>query len=155
MLCNIFMSSYLVWLVVKISITILQVSYQQHKTLKLLWFIFLGYNADLLCLQDVNKHFFDKELTMAFGLSGYSGDFVRRGTRGSIGEALFYRQDKFRYYPVSNRMRFQCFINKFLFTNSSACWYIGAINNLGFKAWRCISCKIIQQTNTHLFGRTY
>ena len=54
----------------------------------------LGYNADLLCLQEVDHKAFDLDLTPALR-GDFEGDFAKKGGQVSEGCACFWRRRKF------------------------------------------------------------
>ncbi|RUS84830.1 hypothetical protein EGW08_007371 [Elysia chlorotica] len=70
----------------------LQMDYRKHLLLKEI----IGYKADLLCLQEVDKHIFSSHLLPALSTLGYTGLFMGKARQVSEGCASFVRQDKFR-----------------------------------------------------------
>nr|CAD7442221.1 unnamed protein product [Timema bartmani] len=56
----------------------------------------LGYNADLICLQEVDSKIFDLDLTPVLGSVGYEGVFHRKGGTVSEGVACLFHKSKFR-----------------------------------------------------------
>ncbi|XP_078700338.1 2',5'-phosphodiesterase 12-like [Branchiostoma floridae x Branchiostoma belcheri] len=69
----------------------LELDYRRQLLLKEL----VGYNADLLVLQETGKTLFTDALVPALDLSGMEGVFMGKGQQ-SEGEAVFYCKDKFR-----------------------------------------------------------
>ncbi|XP_054284725.1 2',5'-phosphodiesterase 12-like [Macrosteles quadrilineatus] len=55
----------------------------------------LGYNADLICLQEVDTRVFESDLTPVLGLQGLAGVFARKATV-SEGVSCFYSTSKFK-----------------------------------------------------------
>ena len=55
-----------------------------------------GYNADIICLQEVDEKVFFKFLKPALELNGLAGVFQMKAGVIREGEALFYRTSKFR-----------------------------------------------------------
>ncbi|CAG2066169.1 unnamed protein product, partial [Timema podura] len=55
----------------------------------------LGYNADLICLQEVDSKIFDLDLTPVLGSVGYEGVFHRKGGTVSEGVACLFHKSKF------------------------------------------------------------
>lgn len=57
----------------------------------------LGYNADLMCLQEVDEKIFKYDLVPVFDYRRMDGRFVKKGgDKGAEGEATFWNRDKFR-----------------------------------------------------------
>ncbi|XP_061169849.1 2',5'-phosphodiesterase 12-like [Saccostrea echinata] len=56
----------------------------------------LGYNADIICLQEVDEKVFDRYLLPALQINGFSGVYQMKSGKIREGEALFYRNSKFR-----------------------------------------------------------
>nr|CAD7262854.1 unnamed protein product [Timema shepardi] len=56
----------------------------------------LGYNADVICLQEVDSKIFDLDLTPVLGYVGYEGVFHRKGGTVSEGVACLFHKSKFR-----------------------------------------------------------
>lgn len=54
----------------------------------------IGYNADIMCLQEVDAKVFDLDLTPILLEKGYRGLMQQKGTSGE-GVATFYRSDRF------------------------------------------------------------
>nr|CAD7454926.1 unnamed protein product [Timema tahoe] len=57
----------------------------------------LGYNADLICLQEVDSKIFDLDLTPVLGSVGYEGVFHRKGGTVSEGVACLFHKSKFSW----------------------------------------------------------
>nr|CAD7576669.1 unnamed protein product [Timema californicum] len=55
----------------------------------------LGYNADVICLQEVDSKIFDLDLTPVLGYVGYEGVFHRKGGTVSEGVACLFHKSKF------------------------------------------------------------
>ncbi|KAG6446256.1 hypothetical protein O3G_MSEX004346 [Manduca sexta] len=55
-----------------------------------------GYNADILCLQEVDSKIFTHCLVPFFQSSGIEGSFYKKGKEVAEGLACFYRSDRFR-----------------------------------------------------------
>ncbi|KAK6921135.1 Endonuclease/exonuclease/phosphatase [Dillenia turbinata] len=53
----------------------------------------VGYNADIICLQEVDKYF---DLLSIMEESGYAGNYKRRSGDNVDGCAMFWKQDKFQ-----------------------------------------------------------
>ncbi|KAH9498116.1 2',5'-phosphodiesterase 12 [Bulinus truncatus] len=70
----------------------LDMDYRKHLLLKEI----LGYQADLLCLQEVDYSIFYSHLTPAFTALGYIGLFRPKAGQVSEGCCHFLRKDKFR-----------------------------------------------------------
>jgi 2',5'-phosphodiesterase len=58
--------------------------------------IFAGYNADIICLQEVDQKIFDRYLLPALEINGFSGMYRMKMGKIREGEALFYRKSKFK-----------------------------------------------------------
>ena len=57
--------------------------------------LFLGYNADLICLQEVYKSAFDQKLLPVFSALGFTGRLCLKN--GILeGAAIFFRNEKFK-----------------------------------------------------------
>ncbi|XP_078620221.1 2',5'-phosphodiesterase 12-like [Branchiostoma floridae x Branchiostoma japonicum] len=69
----------------------LELDYRRQLLLKEL----VGYNADLLVLQETGKSLFNDALVPALDLSDMDGVYIGKGQQ-SEGEAIFYHRDKFR-----------------------------------------------------------
>ncbi|KAL3283062.1 hypothetical protein HHI36_006220 [Cryptolaemus montrouzieri] len=69
----------------------LKIDYRKQLVLKEL----LGYNADILCLQEVDRKIFKHELQPILSYLGFEGDYAMKGREVAEGEACFYRSDKF------------------------------------------------------------
>ncbi|KAK7113661.1 hypothetical protein V1264_012910 [Littorina saxatilis] len=55
-----------------------------------------GYNADIICLQEVDRKVFENELLPSLDLLGYTGSLKVKGQQGCEGVAIFIHRDKFR-----------------------------------------------------------
>ena len=56
-----------------------------------------GYNADIICLQEVDRKVFMNELFPTFDVQGFNGAFQVKAGTVLEGEATFYRKSKFRF----------------------------------------------------------
>ncbi|XP_039298769.1 2',5'-phosphodiesterase 12 isoform X2 [Nilaparvata lugens] len=56
----------------------------------------LGYNADLIFLQEVDEFFFNRDLKYVLGPAGYEGCFALKGSTVKEGVACFYSNDRFK-----------------------------------------------------------
>ncbi|XP_037088721.1 2',5'-phosphodiesterase 12-like, partial [Pollicipes pollicipes] len=56
----------------------------------------LGYNGDIVCLQEVDKKVFDGDLTPMLGDAGLEGVFTYKGGQVTEGLVCFFRRDKLR-----------------------------------------------------------
>ncbi|GIY26771.1 CCR4-Not complex 3'-5'-exoribonuclease subunit Ccr4 [Caerostris darwini] len=56
----------------------------------------VGYNSDIICLQEVEKSVFEKDLEPILNLKGYSGFYTRKGGNRCEGVATFIRSSKFK-----------------------------------------------------------
>lgn len=63
-------------------------------------FIFLGYNSDIICLQEVDRKIFNSCLNPILGSEGLDGVFFKKGKEVAEGLACFYRKDRFRYVII-------------------------------------------------------
>ncbi|XP_050675790.1 2',5'-phosphodiesterase 12 [Leptidea sinapis] len=57
----------------------------------------MGYNADILCLQEVDGKVFNNILTNFLEMDGLKGLFYKKGKTVSEGLAVFYRDERFRF----------------------------------------------------------
>lgn len=57
---------------------------------------YLGYNADVICLQEVDNKVFDGDLVPILSSLGYQGLFSKKGGQVSEGTACFFHTSKFR-----------------------------------------------------------
>ena len=57
----------------------------------------LGYNTDIVCLQEVDKKGFTAELLQPMDFLGFTGFLKTKGTSNCEGPAIFINRDKFRY----------------------------------------------------------
>lgn len=55
----------------------------------------IGYNSDLICLQEVDKKLFDWDFSICLKHNGFSGEFYKK-KEVPEGLATFYNQNKFR-----------------------------------------------------------
>ncbi|PVD39383.1 hypothetical protein C0Q70_02013 [Pomacea canaliculata] len=55
-----------------------------------------GYNADVVCLQEVDRKVFENELLPSLDMLGFTGALKIKGQQGNEGVATFIRSDKFR-----------------------------------------------------------
>ncbi|CAH1249725.1 PDE12 [Branchiostoma lanceolatum] len=81
----------------------LELDYRRQLLLKEL----VGYNADLLVLQETGKSLYNDALVPALDLSGMEGVFMGKGQQ-SEGEAIFYRKDKFRLLSQEDMIIGEC-----------------------------------------------
>ncbi|KAJ8019825.1 2',5'-phosphodiesterase 12 [Holothuria leucospilota] len=66
--------------------------YRQQLSLKEI----IGYHSDILCLQEVDKSFYERSLRPSLGALGYEGAFCCK-TRGvAEGEAIFFQNDRYK-----------------------------------------------------------
>lgn len=72
--------------------------------------LFLGYNADIICLQEVDKKVFEYDLKPMLGKSGFLGMLKVKTGEVAEGVATFFRQSKFRYF---NHLRF-CYVRNII-----------------------------------------
>ncbi|XP_065569803.1 2',5'-phosphodiesterase 12-like isoform X2 [Artemia franciscana] len=70
----------------------LEIAYRKQLFLKEI----IGYNSDLVCLQEVDTKVFDGDLKPRLYLEGFAGIFDKKGGQVSEGVACFYRTDKLR-----------------------------------------------------------
>ena len=56
----------------------------------------LGYNSDIMCLQEVDRKVYLGELQYVFEQQGFDGSFKAKGGQVVEGSAIFYRKSKFR-----------------------------------------------------------
>lgn len=71
----------------------LHIDYRKQLILKEL----IGYNADVMCLQEVDKKVFDHDLNPALGSLGYQGIYASKAGQVAEGEVVFYRSSKFTH----------------------------------------------------------
>lgn len=88
----------------------LSMDYRRHLLLKEL----LGYNADLICLQEVDSSIFSKHLVPAFSLKSRLAGLMALKENMHEGCAIFYDQDKFRLLEqtdlrISELLKKECF----------------------------------------------
>ncbi|XP_045511481.1 2',5'-phosphodiesterase 12 [Colias croceus] len=70
----------------------LEIDYRKQLILKEL----LGYNADIICLQEVDKKVFDYSLSCLLENEGLKGLFYKKGKTVAEGLSCFYRENRFR-----------------------------------------------------------
>lgn len=58
--------------------------------------IFLGYNGDVMCLQEIQDRVFEYDFFPVFKKTGFDGFYTRKGGRRFEGVATFFRTSKFR-----------------------------------------------------------
>ena len=58
--------------------------------------ILIGYNSDVICLQEVDRKIFQHDLLPSLDLLGFTGSLKTKGEVGSEGVAMFVQRDKFR-----------------------------------------------------------
>jgi len=58
--------------------------------------MFTGYNADIICLQEVDKKVFDRDLCPRLEELGLSGHARMKYGDVHEGSAIFYRNDRFK-----------------------------------------------------------
>lgn len=59
--------------------------------------LFVAYNADIICLQEMDSNFFNRELKFQLKVSmGLEGIFLKKGGRRNEGLSCFYSPDKFK-----------------------------------------------------------
>ena len=56
----------------------------------------LGYNSDILCLQEVDRKFFKYDLNLILDIEGFGGEFETKGDESAEGVSIFYRKSKFK-----------------------------------------------------------
>ncbi|KPI93870.1 2',5'-phosphodiesterase 12 [Papilio xuthus] len=76
----------------------LQIDYRKQLILKEL----KGYNADIYCLQEVDKKIFNNSLEPFLNSIGLKGLFYKKGKTVSEGLACFYRQSRFELLEEEN-----------------------------------------------------
>ncbi|XP_039266437.1 2',5'-phosphodiesterase 12-like [Styela clava] len=75
----------------------MDIGYRQQLIVKEL----IGYNSDIVCLQEVDRVVFESQLMPSMSLEGYAGAFAAKdGIKEGV--ALFYRREKFRLLMVDN-----------------------------------------------------
>lgn len=62
----------------------------------------LGYNADLICLQEVDSKVFNYDLLPVLSSEGYDGVFEKKGKTVSEGLACFFHSSKFKLLDTHN-----------------------------------------------------
>ncbi|XP_022123100.2 2',5'-phosphodiesterase 12 [Pieris rapae] len=70
----------------------LEIDYRKQLILKEL----TGYNADIICLQEVDNKIFDYSLSCVLQMDGLKGLFYKKGKSVAEGLACFYRENRFR-----------------------------------------------------------
>lgn len=78
----------------------------------------LGYNADILCLQEVDNKIFQNFLSPILGCEGYNGLFYKKGKEVAEGLACFYRTERFRYVVSNNYFIFDIMWLIYIYTDS-------------------------------------
>ncbi|KAM3959054.1 2',5'-phosphodiesterase 12 [Aphomia sociella] len=71
----------------------LHIDYRKQLIMKEL----LGYNADIMCLQEVDVKIFNHYLNPLLGAKGLDGKFYRKGKEVAEGLACFYRKERYCY----------------------------------------------------------
>lgn len=71
----------------------LNIDYRKQLLMKEL----LGYNADIICLQEVDRKIFQHWLSPFLDNAGFKGQFYRKGKEVAEGLACFYRSLRFRF----------------------------------------------------------
>ena len=74
----------------------------------------LGYNADVICLQEVDKKVFEKALEPSLQDTGFSGLLSLKCGDVAEGTAIFYRNNKFRLELCKQYFAFQNYLFVFL-----------------------------------------
>ncbi|CAG9858960.1 unnamed protein product [Phyllotreta striolata] len=69
----------------------LEIDYRKQLILKEI----IGYNSDIICLQEVDKKVFKYDLKPVLGHLGYGSNFYTKGNEVAEGLALFYSREKF------------------------------------------------------------
>ena len=54
-----------------------------------------GYNADVVCLQEVDRKVFESDLRPVMAEQGFAGSLCLKGGQVSEGAACFYRKSRF------------------------------------------------------------
>ncbi|XP_045471233.1 2',5'-phosphodiesterase 12 isoform X1 [Harmonia axyridis] len=85
----------------------LHLDYRKQLILKEL----MGYNADIICLQEVDRKVFNHDLTPFFSRLGYEGDYAIKGGEVAEGVASFFNLEKFTKLE-SSRIVFSEHIDK-------------------------------------------
>ena len=62
----------------------------------------IGYNSDIMTLQEVDRKVFERDLSPILDRAGISGEFVKKGGQVDEGLATFYRKDKFSLLGFSS-----------------------------------------------------
>ena len=62
----------------------------------MLLILLLGYNADIVCLQEVDQKFYIGSLSGIMESQGYGGLFNSKPGEVAEGTATFYKKDRFR-----------------------------------------------------------
>lgn len=57
----------------------------------------IGYNSDIVCLQEVDRKIFNFDLQPVMERQGFGAEFAIKGGQVAEGLACFYRKDKFKY----------------------------------------------------------
>ena len=57
---------------------------------------FTGYDGDVICLQEVDRKMFNRELLPVLMDHGFDGNYKEKYGSMAEGEAIFYRRSKFR-----------------------------------------------------------
>ena len=84
----------------------------------------LGYNADIICLQECDQKVFNAFLQPTMKDAGFAGYYMRKAGEMPEGEALFYRNSKFSVIResgmiLSEAVNFKC--NKHIFNTLEGC----------------------------------
>lgn len=67
-------------------------------------FLYLGYNADIICLQEVDTKVFDSDLEPTFSSLGFQGIFSKKGGQVSEGVACLFNANKFELIETSSHV---------------------------------------------------
>ena len=62
----------------------------------------IGYNSDIMALQEVDRKVFQRDLSPILDRAGISGQFTKKGGQVDEGLATFYRRDKFSLLEFSS-----------------------------------------------------
>ncbi|RWS28781.1 2':5'-phosphodiesterase 12-like protein [Leptotrombidium deliense] len=82
----------------------LDFNYRKHLLIKEL----LGYNGDIICLQEVDKKFYTKTLSKVMKMNAVEGVFHEKGEESGEGLACFYRKSKFELITSSSVTLCEC-----------------------------------------------
>jgi len=120
----------------------------------------IGYNSDIITLQECDRKVFELHLTPILDLFGFCGSFAKKGGQVDEGLATFYRREKFKmisfnstFLPeaLNTEARYSYILDKVKDQEQLLASLTNRTTTVSISVLQCVSGELIVVGNTHLY----